>query len=84
MWCFGVRGSVPEMFHDGVFQIGEIGLAEQAEPRSKLVVEIRDVPPGGNLAVDEVADPDRKKTAQQGHSQLHRSRPNFGAELDKR
>ena len=65
-WLAAQYGSVPEMFHDGVFQVGEVGFAEQAEPRSNLVVKIGDVPPGGNLAIDEIADPDRKQAAQEG------------------
>lgn len=72
------------MFYDGVFQVWEVGFAEQAEPRSDLVVKVRNVSPGGDFAIDEIADPDRKEATQQSHTQFHRSRSNFGAELDKR
>ena len=49
------------MLDDGMFQVGEVRFAEQAQPGSNLVVEIGDVPPGGDLAIDEIADPDREE-----------------------
>jgi hypothetical protein len=50
-------GLIPEVLYHGVFQIGEVRFAEQAEPRSNMVVEIGNVPPGGDLTIDEIADP---------------------------
>jgi len=62
------RRLVPEVFYNSMFQVGEVGFAEQAESRSNLVVEICDVPPGGNLAIDEIADPDREQASQESHA----------------